>query len=593
MRPLVAPLVGALVAPLQDARADSGVVIAPPILNNVEYTYGTWTATGTGGVSLRSPTLKNAGGSPFVDPASGVITAFTLDSVVTGTAAHFNSAVDVAAERTPQILGPGFKSTGVFEVRIKASGPGGDAYANIKINRDATACTIGDSSSNYDFAVIGSAASTAYAGGFRSMLIATGTARSGANVILLNASFTFSGVVAIKYANPLVPSILSGVVLFSDSITNVDIQGVQCAGYSSTSFYGNFQLQGLNVACTNCKVLDTEAGYVGTNAFVGFAVSGATTTARITFSVNDTMAVSHKYRGIYVESSTSVLIEYPFLSLFHAQGVYYSPLAKGIKIIEPVIIGQFRTVTPTVDVNTHQEPAQAADPGTGSNGYPVGAKVEGLEIYGLIASPTIDTNSGGRGIVMGNAIGRVVCDGAVCGGWIGDVFESYGFGAGSVFKRICGTRVRAGDETLANAINDENKVPGYDKTLSGARFRVEPTSLPGGATLEADEIYIDASVTFSATALGVATLGPDIYGYGRNPMTAGNGSKYSGGSPDPVGFAAANPKTAMEALFNDPSIRTMTHKQIRDAVAAIWNRPDGKGPFANTAGNPWRYSILP
>jgi hypothetical protein len=594
-------------------RTGSGGAGASAVLNNVDYTFGTWTFPTGGRVALDSPTLTSSvSGLPLVDPSSAAIVTWALVSVDTGTAGHFNSAVDIAAGNTPSILAAGYKTSGLFIITIRGTAANGTQdTCQITITRDATKCTLGDTGDNFDYNVINSAGNVAVAGGFTGFLIATGVTST--REFGFNPSFAFTAPVTIEYADITRKTVFSSVnIAGCANLSGVDLETV---GTHTGGIYANFQCNGTNVGFVNCKVLDTEATYLGTTNNVGFAISGRTTTAFLTFDENDTLSVAHKYRGIQVEACTSCVITRPFLGLYHAQGLYYSPSAKGIKVIEPIVIGPFRQqFAPNgPDTSTHQEPTQVADP-AGTPGFPYNdeEQVEDLEIYGLIAFPTPETNSGGRGIVMGNALGRVVCDGAFLGGWCADGFESYDFGAGSVFKRLIITRLRVGDETWANAINNETLVPDYDDAGAASKLTINAETLTVGATLTLDEAYVDNVIFVKGTdAYTALTIGPDVYSYARTPMAAGNGGQITAASlpaspnagnanavpnlavPDPVGFAVADPKVSLEAYVNSINILTVTHKQIRDEFASRLNRPDNKGPFANTAGNPWRYSILP
>lgn len=577
------------------------------VLNDVTYNLGTWMPTLSGQVALASPTLG------LVDPTSSTVVAWSFVSHGSGTQAHMDVAGALAAGKTPGVAGAsagtGYKQSGVYSFTLRGTDANGrfdDAV--ITINRNGTKSSIGDTGTGTnEFQTLGSSAATAVAGGFTGFWISTGVV-AGRN-ILLQSTHAFSALVPIEYADPLRPSILLSCVL--QSVTNLHALGLRCAGKQSDSFYGNFQISGTNVGLTNCKAIDTEATYGGTTNNNGFCVVGGTTTAFLTFDENDTISATHKYRGIYIDNCASVVITRPFLSLNHAQGLYYSPNAKNITVIEPIIIGLFKTRYPVPDIvlgGTHLEPTQVADPGDGGT-YPLGQKVDNLTIKGIIALPSLDQNCGGRGFVMGHCTGAVILDGGVLGGWGPDGFESYNFGAGSQFKRMILTRVRSGDESFATEINDETKVPGYDVPLSAMKFTINQEDLPVGATVTVDECYVDNVIFIKGTDTYAAlTIGPDVYSYARTPMVAGNGGQITAASlpaspnagnanaapnlavPDPVGFAGGDVKLALEALCNNPAIRTMTHKQIRDAVAAICNRADGKGPFANTAGFPWQYA---
>lgn len=598
--------------------------VAAPKLNNISIPYGTFsgstTLTKRGQVQLTSIDLINGSGLPFVDVASGPITSWSVGTVTCTQPTHWQHTVDIPAGRTPGITAAGFKTTAQLAIQIIATGPGGSASAVMTMVPDATATTIGDSYTNYDYEMLGQAGSGAYGNGLRKMFVALGIARS--TMIAINNSFAFTSLVTVQDADPARPSRITG--FSTGGSSNIDINGLTCAGYNSTSYLANIVLQGTNISATNCKVLDTEytynSGDSNNNNFAGFVVQGASTTATITFSKSSTFATTHKYRGIILEACTSCTVYYGFFGFCHAQGVWMSPNAKNITFIEPIILGIFRTryydagvpARPLPDTYNHQEPMQVGDGGNGVgtdlNGYPYG-EVAGtpLVIKGGIFAPLALTNSGGRGLVLGGSArlpaslggtivptspGQVIADGIVSLGWIADMLECYGFGAGSRIERVVAIRCDVGDKTWAASVNDETKVPGYDVALAGAKVTIapDPVNLGTSPTLAIGEIYVENQFVINATALAVATNNGHIYQYSRGVMTAGNGSLYGVGTADPVGFAAANPKTALETFFNGVNPATVTWQQIRDGVAAILNRPDGKGPFSNVSPYPWRYT---
>lgn len=560
-----------------------------PVLNDIAYDFGKWTYIACGGVSLSSSRLG------FVDAASGPITTFTIEAFESGNSAHWNGAVDAAAGNTVSPVG--HKAiTGSYVIRYRADGPGGSDTGKITVNIRTDAANFGDTIPyNYPEGVVGTTAALAYndaTNPLRYLLISTGIV-DGKNIGLAG-SFTFPGEVIIKDADATRRSAICSLITGSGS-TNITYKDLAVSGYYSGSS-ANLQFTGVvGAKIDGCTVIDSEATYnIGAGNYSGILIDGTATTATI---VNVPM-IRHKYRGITVAACASCFIDDVWIDHYHAQGIAIGNYATNVDVgykadntsVGVLITNLWRTVSPTLDIGTHQEPIMILDAGVGGN--PANQVAQNVRWDKIIAL-TGNANSAGRGAAMvggglnGAAakINNLKLGRMFMSVWGLDCVEIYGVSGDCRLKSIIATRVLSGDDSGAVAHNNIIEWPWKDYQSLGAIFRIAPgtvDNVDGTTNIVMDQVYIDASLTINAIATPLTTIGSDVFTYARATMAAGNGTRVNGGGSDSVGFLNASPRAAMEA-YTDWDDENLTRSQIQSRVFGIWGRADNKGPF-NSAG---------
>lgn len=529
---------------------------APPVLQDFTSPMGSLTAIGYGNVNLADI---------MVGPGSGDITSWTVvwDSGTAST--HFTTTND---GKSPAISSTGRKNlSGSYRWKVTATGPGGSASAFLTHTHVADAATIGNWYGNWPGASIGDTPSGFYGSGSngRRILLAVGL-NLGAAGVQMGQDFDFPGLVTVEYADPSRPTVVK-CVTFGGNAKNIRLKGLTARGRDSTSL-ANFGFGGsTDCSIVDCQVLNTAQDFDGTNAHPGILVAGVTTGMVI-----DNCRLEHVFRGVVVAKGSATITN-TWVNRFHGQAFYLGNAADGVAADNCVASNPYRTPG---DTGNHLDFFQLADAGVDGVPNQVAQNVTVRRCMFVMGN----ANSGLRGLAASAAsatskVANLVVDRCIWTTWGVDAVEIYGFsGACSLTKQVM-IRMLTGDDTTApfGATKDHG--------AAAARVIIEPpnaANVDGTSALSVSQCWVENFTQINGVATPKTTFGSDYYQFHRAPVSVGNGTP-----TDTVGFAAPDPKAALESFDDWDTIPLST---MKGRLFSIFRRTDGKGPV-NSAGDGW------